>query len=45
MLALAAVAFVGALAASHRGLTGTISHAAHSLTDPNARVPEHARVV
>jgi hypothetical protein len=39
MLALLAFAFVGALAASHRGLTGTISHAAHSLTDPNARVP------
>ena len=29
----------GALAASHRGLPGSISHAFHSLTDTNARVP------
>jgi hypothetical protein len=39
VLALTVIAFVGALGASHRGLTGTISHAAHDLTDPNARVP------
>ena len=28
---------LGALAASHRGFTGTISHAFHSLTDPHAK--------
>ena len=39
VLALACVGFVGALAASHRGLTGSVSHALHSLTDPHARVP------
>jgi O-antigen ligase len=39
VLALAVVGAVGALAASHRGLTGTISHAFHSLTDPHAPVP------
>ncbi|MFI5037748.1 MAG: O-antigen ligase family protein [Solirubrobacterales bacterium] len=39
ILAFAIVGFVGALAASHRGLSGSVSHAFHSLTDPNARVP------
>jgi hypothetical protein len=39
LIALAVVAFAGALAVSHRGLPGSISHAFHSLTDPNARVP------
>jgi hypothetical protein len=39
ILALAIVGSVGALAASHRGLSGSVSHAFHSLTDPNARVP------
>ena len=38
VLALAIVAFAGALAASHRGLTGSISHGFHTLTDPNAQV-------
>jgi len=38
-LALAAVLFVGALAASQRGLTGTVSHDFNSLTNPNAKVP------
>ena len=38
-LAVAIVAFAGALAASHRGFTGTISHAFHSLTDTHAKVP------
>lgn len=38
-LVLAVVAFLGALAASHRGLTGSVSHAFHSLTDPHAPVP------
>ncbi len=35
------LAFAGALAASHRGFTGTISHALHSLTDPHAPVPSN----
>jgi Flp pilus assembly protein TadD len=39
LLALALAGGVGALAASKRGLTGTISHDLSSLTDPNARVP------
>jgi len=38
-LALVPVAGAVALAASERGLTGSISHAADRLTDPNARVP------
>jgi hypothetical protein len=33
------IAFAGALAVSHRGFTGTISHALHSLTDTHAKVP------
>jgi hypothetical protein len=39
VLVLLAIAFVGALAVSHRGLTGNISHAFDSLTDPNAKPP------
>lgn len=39
VLALAIVGVVGALAVSHRGLTGSVSHAFHSLTDPHAPVP------
>ena len=39
ILAFAVVGFLGALAASHRGLSGSVTHAFHSLTDPNARVP------
>jgi hypothetical protein len=39
VLALAIVGFVGALAMSHRGLSGSVSHAFNALTDPNARVP------
>jgi O-antigen ligase/cytochrome c-type biogenesis protein CcmH/NrfG len=39
MLAVLVLAFLGALAASHRGFTGTISHAFHSLTDTHAKVP------
>jgi O-antigen ligase len=42
LLALAAivvVAFVGLLAASHRGLFGSISHTVSTLTNPNAPVP------
>ncbi|HWX75810.1 MAG TPA: O-antigen ligase family protein, partial [Solirubrobacteraceae bacterium] len=41
LLALAIVAAAGALAVSHRGLTGSISHAVHTLTDPNAPVPSN----
>lgn len=41
-VALVPVAVVGALATSHRGLTGTISHGFKSLTDPNARLPSNA---
>ena len=39
LLALALVASVTALATSHRGLDGSISHAVRSLTDPHASVP------
>jgi O-Antigen ligase len=39
ILAFALVGALGGLAASHRGLSGSVSHAFHSLTDPNARVP------
>jgi hypothetical protein len=35
----AVLALAGALAASHRGFTGTISHDFRSLTDPHAPVP------
>jgi O-antigen ligase len=38
-VALAIVAFAGALAVSHRGFTGTISHAYRTLTDTHAKVP------
>ncbi len=33
------IAFVGALAVSHRGLTGSISHAFNDLTNANAKPP------
>ncbi|MGH2835009.1 MAG: O-antigen ligase family protein [Solirubrobacteraceae bacterium] len=42
LLALVIAGAFGALAASSRGLTGTISHDLSSLTDPNARVPNTA---
>ncbi len=38
ILALAVIGMAGALAVSHRGLPGSISHGFHSLTDTNARV-------
>ena len=38
-VALAAVAFAGALAVSHRGFAGSISHAYDKLTDTHAKVP------
>ncbi len=41
LLAVVILAGAGALAASHRGFTGTISHAAHALTDPHAPVPSN----
>jgi len=39
LMAVAVIAFAGALAHSHRGLTGSISHAVSALTDPNAKTP------
>jgi hypothetical protein len=41
LLALTALAGVGALASTRRGLTGTVSHAFSSLTNPNAAVPSN----
>jgi O-antigen ligase len=41
LLAVVILAFAGALATSHRGFTGTISHAVHSVTDPHAPVPSN----
>jgi O-antigen ligase len=41
LLALALAAFLGALAHSHRGLTGSVSHAFNALTDPNAKPPSN----
>jgi len=38
-LALVPFVFAGALALSHRGFGGTVSHAWKSLTDPNANTP------
>jgi hypothetical protein len=38
-LVLALGVFAGALAHSHRGLTGSISHAVDALTNPNAKPP------
>jgi hypothetical protein len=38
LLAVAVIGLAGALAISHRGLPGSVSHAFHSLTDTNARV-------
>jgi hypothetical protein len=39
IIALALLGFVGALAHSHRGFTGSISHAVEVLTNPNAKTP------
>jgi O-antigen ligase len=41
LLVLAVMAPVGGLAASKRGLTGTVSHDLSSLTNPNAPVPKN----
>ena len=37
LIALALVGFAGALAHSHRGFTGSITHAVDALTNPNAK--------
>jgi hypothetical protein len=42
LLAVVILAAAGALAASHRGFTGSISHGLHSLTNPHAAVPSNA---
>jgi hypothetical protein len=39
LIVLALVGFAGALAHSHRGFTGSISHAVDALTNPNAKPP------
>ncbi len=39
LIALALIGFAGALAHSHRGLEGSISHAVDTLTNPNAKPP------
>jgi hypothetical protein len=39
LIAVALIAFAGALAQSHRGFTGSISHGVDSLTNPNAKLP------
>gem|GEM_PF-383482 len=39
LIAIAIVAFAGALAHSHRGLTGSVSHAVDALTNPNTKPP------
>jgi hypothetical protein len=41
LLAVVVLACAGALAASQRGFTGTISHTLHSVTDPHAPVPSN----
>jgi hypothetical protein len=40
-LVLGVLGFAGALAHSHRGFTGSISHAVDSLTNPNAKPPSN----
>jgi hypothetical protein len=42
LIALALVGFAGALANSHRGFTGSISHTVDTLTNPNAKVPPNS---
>ncbi len=39
LIVLAIIMFAGALTHSHRGLTGSISHAVDALTNPNAKPP------
>ncbi len=42
LIALALVGLAGALAHSHRGFTGSISHTVATLTNPNAKVPPNS---
>ncbi len=42
LIVLGLFAFAGALAHSHRGFTGSISHAVDSLTNPNAKPPPNS---
>ncbi len=42
LIALALIGFAGALAHSHRGFTGSISHTVDTLTNPNAKVPPNS---
>jgi O-Antigen ligase len=42
LIALALIGMAGALAHSHRGFTGSISHTVDTLTDPNAKVPPNS---
>jgi hypothetical protein len=42
LIALALVGVAGALAHSHRGFTGSITHTVDTLTNPNARVPPNS---
>ena len=39
LVALTVLVLIGGLAASHRGLTGSISHAVSAVTNPNAKPP------
>jgi O-Antigen ligase len=42
LIALALLGMAGALAHSHRGLTGSIAHTVATLTNPNAKVPPNS---
>jgi O-antigen ligase len=42
LIALALVGLAGALAHSHRGFTGSITHTVDTLTNPNAKVPPNS---
>jgi hypothetical protein len=42
LIALTLVGLAGALAHSHRGFTGSISHTVDTLTNPNAKVPPNS---
>ncbi|HEY2283339.1 MAG TPA: O-antigen ligase family protein [Solirubrobacteraceae bacterium] len=42
LVALALVGFAGALAHSHRGFAGSITHTVDTLTNPNAKVPPNS---
>jgi hypothetical protein len=42
LIAIALIGFAGALAHSHRGFTGSITHTVDTLTNPNAKVPPNS---